>query len=154
MKGNEEDSKSCGNLGNMATYVFFDPVNLGLPIIYSFFTNQGYSRYLTQSGEYCLRYLLFRNGVTHYGPTNELADKFTGSFTFKYNQSPFRLADLGGFEGSRHYINATILETGQRLVFANKKYHVERNRVDVCMEGDKVFSSIEILPLLSFQVPS
>ena len=124
IKGTGEDSKSCGNLGDIAADIFFDPMNLGLPIVFSFFTNQGYSRYLILSEEYCLRYLLFENGVTHYNSGYETAENLVGSFIFSTSSSPLKLSDLGGFEGSRHYINATILETGQRLVFANEKYHI------------------------------
>ena len=148
MKGDGEDSKSCGNLGDIATHIFFDPINLGLPIIYSFFTNQGYSRYLILSQEYCLQHLLLKNKVTHYRSTNEIAGEFMGSFAYSTNHSSLKLSDLGGFEGSRHYINATILETGQRLVFTNEKYHIHsRNRLwqrlnDIVFLED-LYSSVE-----------
>jgi predicted acylesterase/phospholipase RssA len=148
IKGDGEDSKSCGNLGDIATQAIFDPMNLGLPIIYSFFTNQGYSLYLTQSGEYCLQYLLSKNGVTHYRSTYETAKGFMGSFIVRTNHSSFKLSDLGGFEGSRHYINATILETGQRLVFANEKYHIHsrdglRQRLNDIVFLEDLYRSVE-----------
>jgi predicted acylesterase/phospholipase RssA len=123
MKGDGEKLESCGNLGEVATHVFFDPMNLGLPIFFSFFTNKGYSRYLILSAEYCLSDLLYQNGVSYYRSPHELPEEFIASFIFSTKHSHFKLSDLGGFEGSRHYINATILETGQRLVFANEKYH-------------------------------
>jgi predicted acylesterase/phospholipase RssA len=159
MKGDGEKLKSCGNLGEIATQVFFDPMNLGLPIFFSFFTNQGYSRYLILSEEYCLRYLLFKNGVTHYRSPYEIVEEFTGSLIFSTNHSPFKLSDLGGVEGSRHYINATILETGQRLVFANEKYHIPSQKVvqkrleDIVFLED-LYSSIEEFSIADATVAS
>ena len=159
LKGDGEDSKSCGNLGDIATYVFFDPMNLGLPVVFSFFTNQGYSRYLILSKEYCLRYLLFQNGVTRYNSAYEIAEEFVGSFIYSTNHSPFKLSDLGGFEGSRHYINATILETGQRLVFANEKYHIQprkglHQRLNDIVFLEDLYSSVEEFSIADATVAS
>ena len=159
MKGDGDKLKSCGNLGEVATHVFFDPMNLGLPIFFSFFTNQGYSRYLILSEEYCLRFLLHQNGVTHYRWPYELVEEFIGSFIFSTNHSPFKLSDLGGLEGSRHYINATILETGQRLVFANEKYHSHsrkgiRDRLDDIVFLEDLYSSVEEFSIADATVAS
>jgi hypothetical protein len=148
IKGDGEDSKSCGNMGDIAIQAIFDPMKLGLPIIHSFFTNEGYSLYLIQSVEYCLQNLLSQNGVTHYRSTYEAAKGFMGSFIVRTNHSPFKLSDLGDFEGSRHYINATILETGQRLVFANEKYHIHsqdgsRQRLNDIVFLEDLFGSVE-----------
>jgi predicted acylesterase/phospholipase RssA len=159
IKGDGDYLKSCGNLGDIATYVFFDPMNLGLPVVFSFFTNQGYSRYLILSQEYCLRYLLFQNGVTHYNSAYEIDEEFVGSFILSTNHSPFKLSDLGGFEGSRHYINATILETGQRLVFANKKYHIYpreglHQRLNDIVFLEDLYSSVEEFSIADATVAS
>lgn len=138
MREDEGFSKRCGNLGDIASQVVLDPRNLGMPTLFSLFTNQGYSRYLSLSVEYCLRYLLSQNGITKYRSFNELISDIQGSFTLSTKYSPFKLDDLGG-DGSRHYINATILETGQRLVFANKEYHIHSKRVAQQRLSDIVF---------------
>ena len=159
IKGDGDYLKSCGNLGDIATYIFFDPMNLGLPVVFSFFTNQGYSRYLILAEEYCLRNLLFQNGVTHYNSAYEIDEEFVGSLLLSTNHSPFKLSDLGGFEGSRHYINATILETGQRLVFANKKYHVYpreglHQRLNDIVFLEDLYSSVEEFSIADATVAS
>lgn len=111
-------SPRCGNLGDIASKTVLSPFNFGTPLLFTLTTNQGYSRYLSIGLDWCLRLALKDMGTPKYSDGLESLQDISSLLSFNTKFSPIKVNQGGG--KTRHYFNATILETGERFVFSNK----------------------------------
>jgi hypothetical protein len=108
----------CANLGDLADKaVIFNGVIF--PMLPTLSTDRGYSRYLSVAMDLCLYYERPENKVEQDSWIE--TDLFFYPFR-EWDKSSMKLNEMGG-DTSRHYINATILDDGSRLVFSNRRYH-------------------------------